>query len=139
MEEVKESKKLQSNTTFNNEFSQEIYEHTYKYGDEDINGTQLRVAKDLASIEEDSEYWTEKFLYALEDFKFVPGGRITSNAGTGLQGTTYINCFTPEVEVLTNDGYKQIKDVKINDYVLTHKGRWRSVYVLLLLQQRYIA
>ena len=93
MEEVKESKKLQSNTTFNNEFSQEIYEHTYKYGDEDINGTQLRVAKDLASIEEDSEYWTEKFLHILEDFKFVPGGRITSNAGTGLKGTTYINCF----------------------------------------------
>ena len=62
-------------------FSQEIYEQTYKFGDEDINDTHLRVAADLASVEDDKEYWTEKFLYALEDFKFVPGGRITSNAG----------------------------------------------------------
>ena len=29
----------------------------------------------------------------LEDFKFVPGGRILSNAGLGLKGTSLINCF----------------------------------------------
>jgi len=81
------------NTEFVDDFSKEIYEQTYKYGDEDINKTQLRVAKDLASIEKDPEHWTQEFLWALENFKFVPGGRITSNAGTGLKGTTYINCF----------------------------------------------
>ena len=85
--------KYKIDTKFVDEFSKEIYEQTYKYGDEDINGTQLRVAKDLASIEKDTEHWTQEFLWALEDFKFVPGGRITSNAGTGLKGTTYINCF----------------------------------------------
>ena len=85
--------KYKINTKFVDEFSKEIYEQTYKYGDEDINGTQLRVAKDLASIEKDPTLWTQEFLWALEDFKFVPGGRITSNAGTGLKGTTYINCF----------------------------------------------
>ena len=82
-----------SGTTFTDDFSKETYENTYKFGDEDINKTQLRVAKDLASIEEDKELWTNKFLSILENFKFVPGGRITSNAGTGLKGTTYINCF----------------------------------------------
>jgi len=81
------------NTEFVDDFSKEIYEQTYKYGEEDINKTQLRVAKDLASIEKDPEHWTQEFLWALENFKFVPGGRITSNAGTGLKGTTYINCF----------------------------------------------
>lgn len=80
-------------TKFVDDFSKEIYEQTYKYGDEDINKTQLRVAKDLASIEKDPQHWTQEFLWALEDFKFVPGGRITSNAGTGLKGTSYINCF----------------------------------------------
>jgi len=80
-------------TEFVDEFSKEIYEQTYRYAKEVINETQLRVAKDLAKVEKDSEFWTNQFLWALEDFKFVPGGRITSNAGTGLKGTTYINCF----------------------------------------------
>jgi ribonucleoside-diphosphate reductase alpha chain len=80
-------------TKFVDEFSKEIYEQTYRYGLEDINSTFYRIAKDLASVEKDPDYWTNKFQYLLEDFKFVPGGRIISNAGTGLSGTTYINCF----------------------------------------------
>lgn len=122
-----EISKFQINTQFVDEFSKEIYEQTYKYGSEDINQTQLRVAQDLASIEKDQDYWTQQFLWALEDFKFSPGGRITSNAGTGLKGTTYINCFTPDVEVLTKNGYQQIKDIKVGDEVLTHTGRWQKV------------
>ncbi len=80
-------------TKFVDEFSKEIYEQTYKYLNETIDETQLRVAKDLAKVELNQEYWTNQFMWALEDFKFVPGGRITSNAGTGIKGTTYINCF----------------------------------------------
>jgi ribonucleoside-diphosphate reductase alpha chain len=80
-------------TDFLNEFSKDIYEQTYKFGDEDINTTHLRVAQDLASVETDKIYWTQQFLKMLENFNFVPGGRITSNAGTELKGTTYINCF----------------------------------------------
>ena len=81
------------NTRFVDDFSKEVYEQTYKYGAEDINGTHTRVAKFLAQEEVEANYWTNKFLWALEDFKFVPGGRITSNAGTGLKGTSMINCF----------------------------------------------
>ena len=80
-------------TKFVDEFSKEIYEQTYRYGNETIDETQHRVAKDLARVEKDQEFWTNQFQWALENFKFVPGGRITSNAGTGLKGTTYINCF----------------------------------------------
>jgi len=36
--------------------------------------------------------WEEEFYRVLEDFKFVPGGRILSGAGTGYQ-VTYFNCF----------------------------------------------
>ena len=80
-------------TSFVDEFSKEIYEQTYKYGDEDINGTFSRIAKDLSKEEKEKDFWANEFEWALEDFKFVPGGRIVSNAGTGLKGTTYINCF----------------------------------------------
>lgn len=88
-----------NNTKFINEASEEIYQQTYKFqgdesskGDADINETHLRVAKDLAKYEANQETVND-FLTILEDFAFMPGGRITSNAGIGLKGTTYINCF----------------------------------------------
>ena len=82
-------------TTFTDSFSKEIYEQTYRFGNEDINGTQQRVAKFLASQEDPKvrEQCERDFLWALQNFKFVPGGRITSNAGTELKGTSLINCF----------------------------------------------
>lgn len=78
---------------FTNDLSKEVYETTYRYGDETIEDTQHRVAYDIASVEVDRDFWTTKFIDILKDFKFVPGGRILSNAGVGLKGTTYINCF----------------------------------------------
>lgn len=81
-------------TEFLFDFSQEVWNSTYKYHSEDnVDGTQMRVAKDLASQEKNPEKWTKTFYNTLQDFKGVTGGRITSNAGTGLHGTTYINCF----------------------------------------------
>jgi ribonucleotide reductase alpha subunit len=86
------------NTIFVDDFSKENWENTYQYKetDKDINDTHLRVAVDLSSVEETEDlqnYWADKFADILENFTFVPGGRITSNAGTGLEGTTYINCY----------------------------------------------
>lgn len=79
---------------FTNSFSEETWYQKYKFcNDNTVEDTWRRVAKDLASVEENKEEWEEKFYSILEDFKFVPGGRITSNAGTNLSGTTYINCF----------------------------------------------
>lgn len=53
-----------------------------------------RVAKGIAANEKKSkqEKWEKEFYRVLEDFKFVPGGRILSGAGTGYQ-VTYFNCF----------------------------------------------
>lgn len=53
-----------------------------------------RVAKAIAQQEKKSkqEKWEKEFYRVLEDFKFVPGGRILSGAGTGYQ-VTYFNCF----------------------------------------------
>ena len=53
-----------------------------------------RVADGIAGQEKKSKQakWSKEFYRVLEDFKFVPGGRILSGAGTGYE-VTYFNCF----------------------------------------------
>jgi ribonucleoside-diphosphate reductase alpha chain len=53
-----------------------------------------RVAKAIASVEKpkDRKKWEKKFYDAMYDFKFLPGGRILSGAGTGFE-VSYFNCF----------------------------------------------
>lgn len=53
-----------------------------------------RIAHAIAEIEPKAKraMWEEKFYSAMQDFVFVPGGRILSGAGTGYKVTFY-NCF----------------------------------------------
>ncbi|MBP9814303.1 adenosylcobalamin-dependent ribonucleoside-diphosphate reductase [Candidatus Woesebacteria bacterium] len=53
-----------------------------------------RVSHAVAQIEskDKRQYWEDQFYNAMTDFKFVPGGRILSGAGTGYKVTFY-NCF----------------------------------------------
>ncbi len=53
-----------------------------------------RVAKGIASQEkpEVRKQWEKEFNWLLEDWKFVPGGRILTGAGTD-QNLTYFNCY----------------------------------------------
>lgn len=53
-----------------------------------------RVAHGIAEIEDKKvrKVWEKKFYEVMTDFKFVPGGRILSGAGTGYKVTFY-NCF----------------------------------------------
>ncbi|MDD2395521.1 MAG: adenosylcobalamin-dependent ribonucleoside-diphosphate reductase [Sphaerochaeta sp.] len=53
-----------------------------------------RVAKGIASIEKQEvrTQWETEFNWLLEDWKFVPGGRILTGAGTD-QNLTYFNCY----------------------------------------------
>lgn len=78
---------------FDNLLSEEVYNLTYKYGAETLEDRMRNVAMAIANVEKDKEYWAEQFLHILENFKFIPGGRIISNAGTPYGGTTLINCF----------------------------------------------
>ena len=54
-----------------------------------------RVARALASVEEDQEYWFEEFFGILFDFKFVPGGRVMHGAGRdeARRKPTLSNCY----------------------------------------------
>jgi ribonucleoside-diphosphate reductase alpha chain len=56
-----------------------------------------RVAEAMASVEDDQETWFEEFFWLLEDFKFVPGGRILHGAGNP-RNVTLTNCYYTGIE-----------------------------------------
>ncbi|MDR3522016.1 MAG: adenosylcobalamin-dependent ribonucleoside-diphosphate reductase [Acidocella sp.] len=57
-----------------------------------IEDTWARIAKALASVESEPALWEGRFYKALEDFKFLPAGRIIAGAGTDRRVTLF-NCF----------------------------------------------
>jgi len=107
MDNKKENPNL---TKFNNEFSEEIYNQTYRFSDENINDTFQRIAKQLSSTESDPQKYEEIFKKLLNDFKFVPGGRIISNAGVPIRGTSMINCFVDGFLGEDQDSMESIMD-----------------------------
>ncbi|MEM7091048.1 MAG: adenosylcobalamin-dependent ribonucleoside-diphosphate reductase, partial [Pseudomonadota bacterium] len=60
--------------------------------DQTVEDSWRRIAHDLAGVEKDPAQWEDKFFHALEDFKYLPAGRITAGAGTARQVTLF-NCF----------------------------------------------
>ena len=60
--------------------------------DETVQDTWRRIARAMAEVEDDKARWEAAFYAALEDFKFLPAGRITAGAGTG-RSVTLFNCF----------------------------------------------
>jgi ribonucleoside-diphosphate reductase alpha chain len=63
-------------------------------GDETINDTWARVAGAVAVAErpELRSTWRDEFLKILQDFRFLPGGRVLAGAGSG-RAVTLFNCF----------------------------------------------
>ena len=57
-----------------------------------IEDTWRRIAAALAAVEEAPKAWEQRFYEALEDFRFLPAGRIVSGAGT-TRRVTLFNCF----------------------------------------------
>ena len=54
-----------------------------------------RIARGMAAVEKEPgvrKFWAEQFEWLMEDWKFVPGGRIMTAAGTD-QDLSYFNCF----------------------------------------------
>ena len=79
-----------------------------------------RQAKALSSVEKNQKLrkiWEVKFYDILEDFKFVPGGRIMHGAGREDITTTLNNCY---VVAIREDSIKSIYDTIINE-ALTYK------------------
>ena len=63
-----------------------------KSGDASLEDSWRRIARALAVVEDQPDHWEERFYSALEDFRFLPAGRITAGAGTARRVTLF-NCF----------------------------------------------
>ena len=79
--------------------SQQIWDMKYRFKtatgdpvDKTIEDSWRRVAHALARPESQAEAWETRFFNALEDFAFMPAGRILAGAGTG-RNVTLFNCF----------------------------------------------
>jgi len=58
-----------------------------------ISDTWRRVGHALAAVEpSDAQAWEERFFHTLQNFRFLPGGRIQAGAGSG-HDVTLFNCF----------------------------------------------
>ncbi|MGB5655231.1 MAG: ribonucleotide reductase N-terminal alpha domain-containing protein, partial [Acidimicrobiia bacterium] len=84
---------------FDTDISAMIWESRYRHrlpaggGDRDIRDSWRRVARAAASVEaRDQVAHEEDFLGVMEDFRFLPAGRILAGADTG-QRVTLLNCF----------------------------------------------
>ncbi len=86
-------------TRFSAPIAESIWDMKYRFKEADgtaidktVEDSWRRIARDLARVEADPVTWEERFYGALEDFKFLPAGRITAGAGTG-RSVTLFNCF----------------------------------------------
>ena len=74
--------------------AEQIWDMKYRFkaadgtpNDATVEDTWRRIARDLAQVESDADGWEDKFFGALEDFKYLPAGRITAGAGTARRVT----------------------------------------------------
>ena len=86
-------------TRFSAPIAEQIWDMKYRFKEADgtpidqtVEDTWRRIASSLASVEKDPKAWEDKFYSALEDFKYLPAGRITAGAGTA-RSVTLFNCF----------------------------------------------
>jgi ribonucleoside-diphosphate reductase alpha chain len=86
-------------TRFAAPIAEQIWDMKYRFKEADgtpidvtVEDSWYRIARDLASVEDDPSAWEPTFYAALEDFKFLPAGRITAGAGTA-RSVTLFNCF----------------------------------------------
>ncbi|MFQ5765067.1 MAG: ribonucleotide reductase N-terminal alpha domain-containing protein, partial [Rhodospirillales bacterium] len=79
--------------------SQQIWDMKYRLKgpdghpvDKTLADTMRRVARALAEPEDDKGLWEQRFFEAMEDFRFLPAGRILAGAAAGRKVTLF-NCF----------------------------------------------
>ena len=59
-----------------------------------------RIARAMASVEPDTEYWYDQFFSILRNFQFIPGGRVMHGAGReeAKRKPTLSNCYVIPIE-----------------------------------------
>ncbi|MFL5256050.1 MAG: adenosylcobalamin-dependent ribonucleoside-diphosphate reductase [Rhodopila sp.] len=87
---------------FDTETARHLWQTRYRAGaaETGIDKSWQRVAHAMARVElAQREHWERRFLDILENFRFLPGGRILAGAGAGAgagEDVTLLNCFVME-------------------------------------------
>lgn len=80
-----------------NDLQKQIWLNNYKApSDNTIQDTFRRVANTISAVEDDPqtrELLKQNYFKLMSQWKFLPGGRITANTGTGREKATLYNCF----------------------------------------------
>src|SRR4051794_36591732 len=79
--------------------SQQIWDMKYRLRgatgellDRTIEDSWRRVARAIAAVETDPDFWAARFYDAMDNFRFLPAGRVIAGAGAERQVTLF-NCF----------------------------------------------
>lgn len=101
-----------------NDIGIDIWNKKYKYGNETFDEWLDRISNG-----------DEELKQIIIDKKFLFAGRILSNRGLNKDGqkVTLSNCFLKGNKVSTKSGLKNIEDVQVGDFVLSHDGTWNRV------------
>jgi ribonucleoside-diphosphate reductase alpha chain len=89
---------------FTTEVSRHVWDTKYRFRDDgrdrdgSIEDTWRRIARSLASIEQESAAWERRFYDVLAGFRFLPAGRIQAGAGTGRRVTLFNCCVMGTIE-----------------------------------------
>jgi ribonucleoside-diphosphate reductase alpha chain len=102
-------------TFFQEPVSEKIWDLKYRYRlqnkiiDQNLEATWQRVAKAISSKEKNKSLWQKNFYSILENFHFLPGGRILAGAGT-KHTVTLFNCFVMPVSDSLKDIFNALKE-----------------------------
>jgi ribonucleoside-diphosphate reductase alpha chain len=139
---------------FKTQLAYENWKNKYSFNGEQPIFTWQRIAKALASVEENPEEWYDKFLRTMvkfnietdepEGLKCTTGGRITANAGTSYNGATLINCYINGPVKNATISYKRKSSVSDLEYPVKIKtpdtgDNLHNIFLTLLEQARTLA
>lgn len=105
----------------NKDIGLDIWNRKYRYqgegqtpADSNYEDMWRRIARAAAANEEKKALWENNFYTMLEDFRFLPGGRITANAGTARKEVTMFNCYVMnKIEDSIEGIFDTVKDAAV--------------------------
>ncbi len=98
---------------------EEIFRTKYMLNGEAVPEDVFRgVAREVASVERDADFWEERFYNEIHEGRLIPAGRVLANARPGSPMKNYNNCFTIDIE----DSMEKIYDSLKEDAVISKMG-----------------
>ena len=95
---------------------------------------RIRQIADYAQSINGIEGFADKFYAYMAKGYYSLSSPVWSNFGAGR--ALPISCVTGDTWILTDNGGKQAKDIKLGDRVLTHKNRYKKVTDVIITEDK---